>query len=529
MALAADTVWECRTSATAGNLNGGGFSDSNKGATGVDYSQQDAAQKTWTAAGANNDLACVTGTSTLTSASGGFTDAMLGNLINITAGTNFTTGRYMVTGFTNANTVTLDRSPVGGVNGSAGTGYLGGALSSVNRVASEAIPVLVAGNTIWIKAGTYTAGTSTSGYTSGTNASPITFIGYNATRGDNPTSQANQPVFSQGAASTFRLAPKTIYRFITFTGSVSNMITSDDTTAMLYCHIQNTGTGSSFNDNSNPGLRHIFCDFTAPSGTAISMNNGLFFGCYFHDCKTVFSTSGGNTPVIAFCVFETCDSMGANSPTSPQVIGCTFYNIRSGYGAAVGVPSYLGNIFAYVRTALTSSASNNTPTSLFNNYFSNNTDVSNYVKGLGDIALDPQFTSGIVYNTDGTTNASPGTTFTSAGSNFTGVTTSDYLLVHAGTGATTGCYAISAVAPGGDTTKLTLSTSPGNSLSGVTFGVVKGTNFTPGTNMKAASFLGTIAGSLAQGYLDLGAIQRQEPNRQTTNTYGSPLINTYNY
>lgn len=512
MALAADTVWECRTTGTAGNLNGGGFSDSNKGTTGVDYSQQDAAQKTWTAGGSNNDLACVTGTSTLTSASGGFTNAMLGNLINITAGTNFTTGRYMVTGFTDANTVTLDRSPVGASNGSAGTGYLGGALSSVNRVGSDAIPVIVAGNTLYVKAGTYTAGNSTTGYTAGTGANPIRFIGYNTTRGDNPLAAANQPVFAQGASTTYKLVQKSTHSYIRFTGSTSNLIGSDDNTTMAFCHINFTGTGTAFNDNSNQLLRHLFCDISSPSGTAVTMYNGVFIGCYFHDCKTVFSTSGGNNPVIAFCVFDTCDSMGANSPANPTVIGCTFVNVRSGCGASGNaLATYVGNIFAYCRTALTSGTSNGLFCSAYNDYFSNNTDVSGYVKGVGDIALDPKFAGGVVYNTDGTTNASPGTTFTSAGSSFAGVTTSDYLLVHAGTGATTGCYAISEVAPGGDNTKLTLTNSPGNSLSGVTFGVVKGTDLSVGTNMKGASFLGTIAGALTAGYLDIGAIQRQEP------------------
>ncbi len=46
MALPATTVWEVRSSATASNVNGGAFDSAG---TGTDYSQQDAAQRSWLA------------------------------------------------------------------------------------------------------------------------------------------------------------------------------------------------------------------------------------------------------------------------------------------------------------------------------------------------------------------------------------------------------------------------------------------------------------------------------------------------
>ena len=82
MALAATTVWEVRS--TGNDNNGGGY---NTAAGTTDYSQQNSPQLGLT------DLATPgAGSTTLTSAVGGFTAAMVGNIIQILSGTNFTAG-----------------------------------------------------------------------------------------------------------------------------------------------------------------------------------------------------------------------------------------------------------------------------------------------------------------------------------------------------------------------------------------------------------------------------------------------------
>ena len=80
MALSASGVWEVRT---AGNdTNGGGFKS---GASGTDYSQQDAKNT------AGNNIsttdAVSDGTTTITSATAAFTSAIVGNFIYLTGGT----------------------------------------------------------------------------------------------------------------------------------------------------------------------------------------------------------------------------------------------------------------------------------------------------------------------------------------------------------------------------------------------------------------------------------------------------------
>jgi len=144
MTLSVDTVWEVRASAS--DNNGGGFVT---GASGTDYTLQDAAQLTLT------DFATSgVGVTTLTSATGGFTAAMVGNLIHLVSGTNLTAGFYEITAYTDTNTVTVDRAPddaVGGV--SAATGSVGGALADP----ATAIAEMDRGHICYVKKATLTS------------------------------------------------------------------------------------------------------------------------------------------------------------------------------------------------------------------------------------------------------------------------------------------------------------------------------------------------------------------------------------
>src|SRR3990172_522671 len=85
MALPATTVWEVRTDGN--DANGGGFVT---GASGTDRSQQAAAQIAYT------DLVIGGTTTELTSAAFPFSAAEVGNILNVTGGTGFTTGWYQV-------------------------------------------------------------------------------------------------------------------------------------------------------------------------------------------------------------------------------------------------------------------------------------------------------------------------------------------------------------------------------------------------------------------------------------------------
>lgn len=134
MALNAATTWEVQNGGS--DTNGGGYVG-----TGTDYSQQAAAQLTLT------DLACASGTAVVTSVTGGFTTAMIGNLVQIASGTNFTPGFYEITARTSTNQITLDRDPTTGSAATGGNVKVGGALASPGKALSG----MVAGNDLFIK------------------------------------------------------------------------------------------------------------------------------------------------------------------------------------------------------------------------------------------------------------------------------------------------------------------------------------------------------------------------------------------
>lgn len=167
MALDKATVWEVRP-ATGSDTNGGGFV---AGASGTDYSQQDAAQLTFT------DLVIDAVTNTKISSSGNpISSSHVGNTINITGGTGFTTGRYQVISVA-AGVATMDRA-VGTTGSTGGTGKLGGA------VASLAGAPYIGGNTVYIK-GTLTVTAATTITTVVTTSiGPVTFNGYSTARDD---------------------------------------------------------------------------------------------------------------------------------------------------------------------------------------------------------------------------------------------------------------------------------------------------------------------------------------------------------
>lgn len=189
----AGAQWRVRT---GGNeLNGGGFDPFVTNA-GTDYTDQVAPQVSSTTG------TCTVASTTWVDAGATFTAAMIGNVIRISAvtgGSAIALDYFVVTGFTNATTITLDRTPCAVANITAATYRLGGAHASLVNYASTgtglATPVLatplIPGNRIYIRgAGTldpavadydHSAGTWTfpNGNRTAVGGGPITLIGYN--------------------------------------------------------------------------------------------------------------------------------------------------------------------------------------------------------------------------------------------------------------------------------------------------------------------------------------------------------------
>jgi hypothetical protein len=168
-ALPAAAVWEVRT--TGSDSNGGCFKE---GATGTDYTQQDAAQYTPTGMTTSGAAALIAYTSAAAD--------MVGNCINITGGTNFIPGIYEIQSAVVGVSITVDRNATSGI-GADGTGNIGGALLNPSKPDYSGI---TAGNFVWIKAGTYATSTKLLMEIRGDNTNgAISWTGYDAVRGDN--------------------------------------------------------------------------------------------------------------------------------------------------------------------------------------------------------------------------------------------------------------------------------------------------------------------------------------------------------
>jgi len=197
-ALSANTTLEVRPGGN--DLNGGGFVT---GATGTDYSVQDAAQFSGT------DLASANGTSTspvVTSGVHNFVAADVGNIIQITAGASWMVGFYQIVSVA-SNAATLDRACGTAATLTVGAWAEGGALASIGQAGAA---VTVAGMRVFV----YNAGSTVYSITSATNSvsggcfnpsAPVSgiIVGYATNRTINNTDPPPTIQINVGTATIF--------------------------------------------------------------------------------------------------------------------------------------------------------------------------------------------------------------------------------------------------------------------------------------------------------------------------------------
>jgi len=171
MAIDDLVIWEGRPTAGADD-NGGGFRE---GASGTDFSQQDAAENTYT------DLVIDATTNTdMTSAAFPFAAADVGNIVNITSGTGWTVQRVEILSVA-SSVATCDKS-LGTLGSTGGNGKKGGALSTIQKVLDQCT---VDGMRAYIKASGTESISTVLTFPAGSAFSSINrLIGYTTTRGD---------------------------------------------------------------------------------------------------------------------------------------------------------------------------------------------------------------------------------------------------------------------------------------------------------------------------------------------------------
>ncbi len=388
-AIADNTVWEFR--ATGSNNNGGGFYNRNPG-TSVDYSQQDAAQLNLTNLATNG-----AGTG-LSSVTGGFTAAMVGNIINITAGTGFTPGWYEITAYADTNNVTIDRSA--GASASSGTGYIGGARAVPTDAFFEQ---LTAGNIVYFKIGTYTLTENIiTASTVGTAADPVVVEGYNSARGDNPTGD-NRPTI---VASTYdwRFVGSGNNTYMTFRNLIVTSINSNGAFYLYaYATVENCkaiqSSASAYNAFyiASGFVKIINSEAVSTNGNAIDARGySEIIGCYIHDSSVGIYTYG-SVILILHNIIDTCTTGiygGDTNYFNKAVMNNTIYNCTTGISVTVAERGWLvaNNIIDSCTTGASWSSEVKNSWWDYNNWHNNGTDVSNVTKGDNALALDPQFT-----------------------------------------------------------------------------------------------------------------------------------------
>ncbi len=326
MALPSDTVWEVQT--TGDDLNGGGFSIANKGATGVDMTYgAGLAVISFT-----STLSAV-GTTALTDSAAGFLNTMLGNVINIVG-----QGFYCIVGFTSTSIVTVDRAL-----GTFATtsGKVGGALVSLGMIGSAP---LVTDMVIHQKSGAYVISNATANVSGGcfSSALRIGIYGYGSTRldmGTKPTLTANGS-----------LTPITI---ITFTSTYSVVANLD-----IDCANNTTSTGINCGGDIlgqvvNCIVRNATIGFTGifkyVNCAAVDCTTGFASGtCY--QCTAIRGTTGFSGEMLFRCTAFDCSGKGFSVPRI--AINCIAYSCGSSgfYPVSATVRNMYVNCISYGNT-----------------------------------------------------------------------------------------------------------------------------------------------------------------------------------
>lgn len=393
MALVATTAWELRAGGSANN--GAGFNNRIPG-TSIDYSQQNASQLSI------NDLVGALASVTVTSAIGGFTNAMVGNVMRIRGGVNFTVGFYEIVQFNNANSVNLDRVPVTGA-GANGLAEVGGAQINFNLLDTVVVP----GNTIYVMAGTYPAHPAVTLNAQSDINYPIIIIGYNAARGDNPTGN-NRPLIQMTGSFTITNpaagAPMTKIRNINFDFSINgnNLIASENASVTIIenCKISNSfGGGAPTLFLGCVGGHNLIIDTeisgTPGFGTGIDAGANLtLINCYLHDLNKGIALGTNNGFFVFFNIFYNI-SIGIENTTdvNARLQNNTFSNCARGYYQTTGTllsSTFISNSFSDCSICAIRSFGAKIKN---NNFFNNALNVDGSTFGIEDnnTFVNPQF------------------------------------------------------------------------------------------------------------------------------------------
>ena len=298
---------------------------------GIDYTQQNS--KNTTGNNISTTDAVTAGTTTVVSATGAFTADIVGNVIYLAGGSgSIVGGWYEVTAYTNATTITVDRS-TGLTAGTGVTMNIGGALQTLAQLSTN----MVGGNQAFVKA------EATYGISSGLTLSQNE-IGYTSLRGDG--GKATIQDTATASITLVAMSSGNLRNFIvdcnSQTGTTGVSVSGG---AVLSDLVKNCATRGVFLTNPSGGVQmvinsEITGDLTGSTGGIVldsaTSATASIIGNYIHDgIANGIAGSGGGSAFISNNVISnrTGGSSSGISVNYPSLIvtNNTIYNTGS-YG-----------------------------------------------------------------------------------------------------------------------------------------------------------------------------------------------------
>jgi len=505
------------------------------GTWGIDYSQSNGERFTAT------DLKTTTGTTVpciVSSVTNPIGINWTGNIIHITAGTQWTQNWYEVVSVSGTNG-TLDRACATAATPSGdGTYQLGGAISlgstTTNQTDADffnttAIPS-TGGNRFFIKGGvTYTLGQAVT-VAPGAPQLPQIIEGYQTTRGDAPLG-TGRPTLANGAAVFTLGANVRVYTSI-FTGTATSVVSgASGNNTIVRSKFLNNGTSAGAAALLLVGTRQFIfdCELISYRGVALSHTSVSMsaIGNYIHDSDIgISNSSANNAGLYSNNIIEsniTAAIKTVNTATGGlMVTGNTLYGSENTTGIGVSIATaanfinLVGNIIYGFATGVShADAAQVAGFDDYNDYNNNDTPVTNWQRGSHNSTLAPQFVN--VSQITGTAGAfaAGNDRIIDTTKNFTTlgvVAGQDCIYIMSGTGVTAGIYGVSSIATTtnpNDT--LVLDIAPGtDTTADKIYQMTVGHNFSIGPNLRALGFPGAFPAGLTTGYLDMGGVEHQD-------------------
>lgn len=391
MAINATAVWRVRI---GGNDNNGGAFDASIVGAGTDYTESD------TPILAVTDLATSSASATATSATGGFTAAMVGNAVRIVSGTNFTAGTYFITAVSDANTVIFDRA-CSTAAASGGVANVGGAHANVGRPAAAGA---VSGNVVMVRGqGALEPADIDYPNVQITTGGNISYLGYNG-----------RPKLSHNGRCFYNLSNVVASRFsfiqvaTTNNEGVMNTVGSPGGSILMDSIIDTGGLSTRGVQNMNV----VRCTFmnsgaqtVATSFAAIDNGvGGIAIDCIVKDQRGHGIQAKPGNSVITGNVVQNC--LGNGIYTSAYTVGAapgyiannTVYgcggdgiNLLSGANGATVTRNLIVGCGGYGINRLSANSADSEIRVTANNLWGNTSGASNLALGPTDTELDPQF------------------------------------------------------------------------------------------------------------------------------------------